>query len=593
MPGFNKGNLGIILLFVIIYFFVICLGSSMPARAEKMLTTELNRSDSLARAVAFHRHGDSLLETMGYLEAEKLFDSALILAIALEEMKLAGKIANNLAECYSMTGRGHLAESMYLKAYKIFEDMADTNAMAVMLINLGDEYAKTGRIELAAETELTAIRLKEAAGDYRYLAFYYQKLGELFINIDKERWEFYALKALELSRTPEYTTMGAKVAIYNDLGSIWRLKGDFIKAEAYYDTMYQLSASAGYRKGIATALSERALLLYDLGRYQEALPLASQSLELVIDTDDKYHIVYKSMLIGRILLALNRHYEAIAHFRIAADQADKAGLLPDKLDVQYNLFLALKSVGQWQEALMLQEEYYFLKDSLNGVEVRNMLNSLQVSFETEKKQQLIDSLNEKNLSNQKLQKLMGFLLIISAVALIFLLIAIWLRTKTFRQNRALRQKENDLSILEQQRLKADNDFKARELTTATLHLINKNELLTELKSKLSSAVNSAPELQPLVKEIEHNINHDKDWQDFSKHFEDVHPDFFKRLKSRFPEVTAHEERMCAFLLMNLNTKEISRILHVTTAAVDKSRNRLRKKLGIGPETQLNEFLTSI
>jgi tetratricopeptide (TPR) repeat protein len=593
VPGCNKVNPGIILVLIINFFVVICLVGSTPAQARNTIARAMNHSDSLATAVAFHRHGDSLLEAMGYMEAEKLFDSAFILATALGEMKLAGKIANNLAECYSMTGRGYMAETMYLQAYKIFEDMADTNAMAVMLINLGDEYAKTGRMELAAETELTAIRLKEAAGDFRYLAFYYQKLGELFINIDKERWEFYALKALDLARTPEYTTLRATVAIYNDLGSIHRFKGDFVKAEAYYDTMYRISAGAGYRKGIATSLSERALLLYDLGRYDEALSVAKQSYELIKETDDDYQILYKSILIGRILMALDSPQEAITHLQFAVDRAEKAGLLPDKIDAMQYLFKALKSEEKWKQALDVYERSALLKDSLSGIEVMHTLNSLQIQFETEKKQQLIDSLSERNIANRKLHRLMGFLLFALGVTLVMTLITIWLRNKTIRQNKALQQKENEVFILEQQRLKADNDFKARELTTTTLHLINKNELLTELKGKLSAAADSAPELRFLIKDIEHNINHDKDWQDFSKHFEDVHPDFFKRLRNRFPEVTAHEERMSAFLLMNLNTKEISRILHVTTAAVDKSRNRLRKKLGIGPETQLNEFLTSI
>ena len=70
----------------------------------------------------------------------------------------------------------------------------------------------------------------------------------------------------------------------------------------------------------------------------------------------------------------------------------------------------------------------------------------------------------------------------------------------------------------------------------------------------------------------------------------MHPNFFKRLKERLPALTPHEERLCAFIKLNLSTKEIANINNNTTAAVDKSRNRLRKKLNITADESLKEYL---
>lgn len=575
----------ILVSFTFIFFF--------KCQAGNTLTKTNNGNDHLKEAIALQQKGDSLLDKMGYRKAEVLFIQAFKIAKQLDEKRLMGKLSNNLAECYSMTGRSPKAEAAYREAYQLYEALHDTNAMAVILINLGDEYAKTGRIELAAETELQAIRLKEAANDYRKLAFYYQKLGELFINRDNARWEQYAMKALALSRTEEYTTLRATIAIYNDLGAIWRIKGDFKTATAYYDTMYQISAEADYPKGIATATSERALMLYEQGRYAEALPLAESAYKIVLERDDEYKIVYEATLIARILIKLEQHTRAIELLKMAIKRAHMAGLIAEEQDGHKYLSEAYRASGRWQEALLSHERYVSLKDSIGGVEVQNALNNLQTRFETEKKQQLIDRLNEKNLAHEKRNRLLIGLLAVSATVLLLLVVIIRLRNHTIRQTTALRIKEQEIHQLEHERLTMDLAYKTRELSTATLHLINKNEVLNELKSKLEASEASPPELKQVIRQIDQNINLDNDWQDFSRHFEEVHPGFFRKLKEKFPSLTPNEERLCAYLAINLNTKEISQMLNVTTAAVDKSRNRLRKKLGITPDTNLNDFLSII
>lgn len=583
-------------LFKILFSWIILLGITFGLVAQNSTKSgEITdgQNKKLEKAMSLYKEGYAILDTMGYLEAEKRFTEAYVLAKNLNEQRLMGKIANNLAECYSMTGRGEKAEAMYLESIKMFKALADTNAMSVMLINLGDEYAKTGRLELAAETELKAIRLKEAANDFRRLAFYYQKLGELFIHRDNKRWEYYALKALELSRTEEYTTLYATAAIYNDLGSICRIKKDFVKAAAYYDTMYRISEEAGYRKGISTATSEKALLLYDMGKYQEALPLAEKSYEIIKDTEDDYSIIYRTTLKARILLKLNRTVEATEILEEAVVRSQKAGLQTEEKDAYKYLVSAYRNSRLWEKALSAQDRYIALKDSSENVEIQAKINSLEAQFETEKKQQLINNLSEINQAHIKRNRLITGLLLASLIALSLLTILIRLRNRTIRQNKVLAEQQQKISELEQRQMKMQLDHNARELSTAALQLINKNEVLHDLKSKLEASENPNPEINQVVNQIDRNINLDKDWQNFSRHFEAVHHQFFRKLKDKYPTLTTNEVRLCAYLTINLNTKEISQMLNVTTAAVDKSRNRLRKKLEISPEVNLYDFLNQI
>jgi tetratricopeptide (TPR) repeat protein len=490
-----------------------------------------------------------------------------------------------------MTGRHEKAEAEYHETFQLYSSIPDTNAMSVILINLGDEYAKTGRTELAAETELRAIKLKEDNRDYRKLAFYYQKLGELFIDRDNAKWEEYAMKALALTKTKENTTTYATIAVYNDLGAIWRIKNNYTIAAAYYDTMYQKALDAGYRKGIATATSERALLLFDMGKYTEALPIAKEAYEIIQDTDDNYKIAYEAILISRILLKLDRPVEAVSLLKKAQITAQNADLMPEVMESKKYLAQAFQYLGNYKEAFEYQSQWINLKDSVDGIEVRNTLNDIETRFETEKKQQLIDRLNEKNLEHEKRNKLFIGLLLASFAGLIMLIFIIWLRNKTLRQNRILHLKEQEIMSLENLQLGRELDYKSRELTTAAVHLINKNEVLNNLKSKIAGA--GEQDLQHLIHQIDQNLNLDHDWLNFSRHFEEVHPDFFRKLKEKYPLLTPNEERLCAYLRINMNTKEISQMLNVTIAAVDKSRNRLRKKLELDPEVNLNEFLALI
>jgi tetratricopeptide (TPR) repeat protein len=546
-------------------------------------------TDSLSFARGMQECASNELDSMHYFKAEAMLKQAYRIAKKYGDLKLLGKINNNLAECYSTTGRRQAAENAYAEALQQFAALGDTNAMSIILINLGDEYAKTGRTELAAETELKAIRLKEQSGNYKKLAFYYQKLGELFWEKDKEKWETYAMKALALSRNPEHTTLRATIAIYNDLGAIWRLRNDYVKATAYYDTMYMLSAQANYRKGISTATSERALMLFDQQKYAQALPLAKEAFALVLDTEDDYPIVYDAMLMARIQIKLGRHDEAKQLLLMALSRAKKAGLKPEVVSALQYLSEAFAATGNFEEAFEYQLQHYRLKDSLDGAKVQQALHQLQTRFETEKKQQLIDHLTERNVEHERRNSLLVGLLAASGLVLLLAVFVVLLRSRAHKQSKALHKKEQELLETERKRLALELELKNRELTTAAVQLINKNEVLNDLRSELASGHAEDINVHHVIRQIDQNLNLDADWQKFNRHFEEVHPDFFIKLKQQFPLLTPNEERLCAYLRINLNTKEISQMLNVTIAAVDKSRNRLRKKLGISPDVNLNEF----
>jgi len=159
--------------------------------------------------------------------------------------------------------------------------------------------------------------------------------------------------------------------------------------------------------------------------------------------------------------------------------------------------------------------------------------------------------------------------------------------------------ENELVALRNEKLQAEVDFKNSELATNAMHLVQKGELLSKIKSELSQLTKAvdnekaASELKKMMKVLGEDEKMDKDWEHFTHHFDKVHSDFVVVLKEKYPSITANELKLSAYLRMNLSTKEIAQLMNISVRGVEISRYRLRKKLGISSETNLFDFLINI
>lgn len=96
-----------------------------------------------------------------------------------------------------------------------------------------------------------------------------------------------------------------------------------------------------------------------------------------------------------------------------------------------------------------------------------------------------------------------------------------------------------------------------------------------------------------IRRIDKEIDEDNQWEVFETAFDEVHEDFLNRLKKQFPNLTPREMRLCAYLRMNVSTKEISSLMNISVRGVEISRYRLRKKLGIDRDTNLTSFILEL
>jgi DNA-binding response OmpR family regulator len=157
-------------------------------------------------------------------------------------------------------------------------------------------------------------------------------------------------------------------------------------------------------------------------------------------------------------------------------------------------------------------------------------------------------------------------------------------------NKTIRKQEED-------RLNAKLDHHKKELAITALHLANyqkrNEELLVELK-RLIPYINK--EGMEIVRKIinDNKSNYENDFLNiFETQFKDVHTDFYERLDEKHPELTPTEKKICTFLKMNMNTKEIAVLLLSTPASIEVTRSRIRKKFGLEHFQSLTEYIAGI
>ncbi|MBE0424247.1 MAG: transcriptional regulator, partial [Lutibacter sp.] len=158
-----------------------------------------------------------------------------------------------------------------------------------------------------------------------------------------------------------------------------------------------------------------------------------------------------------------------------------------------------------------------------------------------------------------------------------------------------RKQENEKEIirLKNESLKNEIKLKSKQLANTAMTLVKKNETLLQLKDELLSNKNNFTNqysFKKFIKQIDNSIEHADGWELFEYNFNQVHEEFFHQLKSSFPTLTHKDLKICAYLRMNMSSKEIAPLLNISIRGVETNRYRLKIKLGIPKEGSLRGFL---
>ncbi len=476
-------------------------------------------------------------------------------------------------------------------------------------INLGQVHSKLGDYPRAIDYFLKGIALGDAAqfdnsSAYNSLAVAYKKNNNL------EQAVLALQEAVKLIKpSPDTFQNGLRGGIYSNLGNIYLIKGELDTAMYYQKKALHIFDSLHQTRGQVVCYNNIAEILILQEKKEEALIWSQKSLDLSHQAG--LYANEASALEGMATVAakkgdrqhvLNLLSKAI---RISEEHKHKTELIR----LYRSIAGTYESLGKNELALLYLKKHIAAKDSVFNQEANNKVANLRVGYEINKRE--IDKkllMQEHRIALLNRNILIGCVVALLVMAIIFTYYQ-FLRIKknklVIEQQRVIHETQQQLLYqelenekLKQQELQWEIEKSSRELTTHALHLLQKNEMLEEIKEGLVDIHNeldpeTRKDIQKLVSSINLSHHQDKEWLGFKAHFEKIHVGFFERLQQEYPDLSGNDIKICSLVKLNLGLKETASILGISTESVKTARYRLRKKLKLESSQNLVSFLAGI
>jgi DNA-binding CsgD family transcriptional regulator len=164
------------------------------------------------------------------------------------------------------------------------------------------------------------------------------------------------------------------------------------------------------------------------------------------------------------------------------------------------------------------------------------------------------------------------------------------------RRKEVEEREQQIIRLENEKLETELTLKSKDLASSTMSIIKKNDILLNIKEELIDQKKQLGVQYPkkyfdkIIRIIDENLSTEDDWAIFQTNFDRIHDNFFRKLHEHYPELTSNDLRLCAYLRLNLTSKDIANLMNISLKGVEAGRSRLRKKLHISQEKSLSEFM---
>ncbi len=174
-----------------------------------------------------------------------------------------------------------------------------------------------------------------------------------------------------------------------------------------------------------------------------------------------------------------------------------------------------------------------------------------------------------------------------------------LRKRDMEHERENAKKEQQIIAMEKEKLENELNHKTQELAGMLINVAGKNEILQELKTDIKTIMDDVQgagirqKLMSLNSKIDSNIQNDNIIDRFEKQFDLLHNNFMHKLQEENPQLSKNERLLCAYIHMELNTKEIAQLLNISVRGVETMRYRLKKKICADKSIDLDCYLKSL
>lgn len=465
---------------------------------------------------------------------------------------------------------GHYPQSLdyLLKAEKIFRNRDQQKMLAANLNMLGELYYRTRRPQLARKQYDEALTIYKNLREESGKAEIYGRIGHLYEKREMYDSAFhFQRQALQSYQLDRHTDGAAK--IYENIGSIYEDLEKYDSAYFYFNKAYALNAQTHNARAQVEVVNNLGDVLRKTGRFREGLAYSIQSLRLARTSGERYQISSAYNDISKAYNLLARNDSAFHYLTLSRS------LLNDIYSEESNKQLAL----------------------------------LQTLYEIEKKDNAIEQLTQARRIDTLISIATGIvvLLVIAVAALIISRQRLKIRNEQHlrAQHKQVYEAQNQLmevelknKKLEEEHLKQQLETKTQELSSYTLHVIRKNQLLEDLRTRLDEMIkddkrDQRKQIKALSEQIGEGLQDDQHWEEFRGIFEQVHQSFFDRLQQQTGPLTANDLRLIALIKMNLTSADIATLLGISQDSLRVIRHRLRKKLNLAAGDNLSAYIQSV
>lgn len=467
------------------------------------------------------------------------------------------------------------AISQLSEALAAFQSLNVASKQAEVNVLIGKVYQRSENYDQAFLHLHRALRSYQIADDRRGLAEVHGTIGHLH----EKKQSYDSALAYQKRALDYYSLVGDTLGladIHDNLGSIYEDLASYSEAFDHFQMALLLNKAIGNEAAEIVNLNNLGDIYRKTGDLRNALAF----------TEKAYHLAFASRL----------DYQVKSASR-------------DLSKIYFEL-------GQSDRAYEFLERSYELTDNIFGEEIAKEIANTQAIYELEQKQQRIVLL-------EKERKLNRLVVVLSSmgVATFFLLGGLTFfqqRSKNDKKRRLLETEaeltraelensqlseqklktELENKMLREEQLKQELELKSKSLTKSALHMIQKNEFLHVLRNKLKDLKKAGDDnvklkIKKLIKSIDLNFNLDDDWQEFETIFQQVHSEFFLKLKELYPNLSPSEVRLCAMIRLNLHSKDMAAIMGISQDSLRIARYRLRKSLGLNKGANLYAFIINI
>ena len=503
-----------------------------------------------------------------------------------------GMFYSSLGDIYVI--KNNLVEALdnYLNAIELYKVSGNYSGLSNVYLNLGNIYLTQANFAISLTYYQKGLKIADSLKLNRLLPHFYNNLGELYSDLHNYELaiENYK-KALSFLRK-EHDSQGS-AAILNNICRVYTEMGDIKNAEEYLGHAYKIYDSVSNKKGLYDIFINKGNIEELKGNYDQALMNYFEAYKYLSNIGQKYFGPKSSLYaevynhLGDCYLHLHDYKHAKEYLIKAFDKSEETGSLEWLTKATLNLSKLYEAEQKSTEALKFYKLYKKYDDSIAVERNKKAITQLnmQNKFNQLLKQKEVEALKYREKQRRK-ENL--YLLIISSIAVLLIILGLLFNTQ--------RLKRKNLK-LEKEKLSNDLDYKNKELTTNVLYLLKKNEFIINISNQLKSLRDSfKPEnrkiIDGIIREMEQSSSRDI-WKEFEVRFQDVHSDFYNKLIKKYPDLSPNELKLCAFLRLNMSTKEISSITFQSYNSIIMARHRLRKKLDISSNENLITFLRQL